>query len=158
MGLPSITALFPQLPINPRAEIAVLIGGEIGKSITAGTWDTCCIRLSRALNYAGAPVDGWQGMANPYLGADAKVRAQRGADQKWYIYSTYDLRAYLTNRYGTPQVFPGNATEETVKGVAGIIMFGWFHVDLWDGTNVRNRPMFDETAPKSPNVLIWKTP
>jgi len=135
-----------------------LVGGPIGKNIIDSNWETCCIRLSRALNYSGAPVVGWAGIANPYMGADGKVRALKGADSKWYIYSCYDLRVYLTTRFGHPKTFKGDADETTVSGVAGIIMFGFRHVDLWDGTKICRLALFGHESAKSNGVLIWPTP
>jgi hypothetical protein len=52
-------------PIGPPAEVAVLVGGTVGDNITNYKWETCCIRLSRSLNLAGLPVEGFAGMANP---------------------------------------------------------------------------------------------
>ena len=137
MALPTIDKLFKELPLGTSQEVATLIGGQIGKSIIDSNFETCCIRLSRALNYSGAPIEGWSGIANPYM-KNGKVRALKGGDEKWYIYSTFDLRVYLTHKYGYPKTFGGTADETTVSGVAGVIMFGWRHVDLWDGS--RDRP------------------
>ena len=97
-------------------------------------------------------------MANPYMGTDGKVRALKGADGKWYIYSTYDLHVYLTTRYGQPKKFKGDANENTVRGVAGIIMFGWRHVDLWDGSKIGRLALFGHESAKVNGVLIWATP
>lgn len=155
MNLPSIDAMFPQLTLGPPAAVAAVVGGPIGKQITDEGWETCCIRLSRALNYSGAPVAGWQGMANPYMGAGGKVRAMQGADSKWYIYSCYDLRVYLTNRFGHPKKFKGNADETTVAGVPGVIMFGFLHVDLWNGSAVCNHAYFGDPRVTSEGVYIW---
>jgi hypothetical protein len=158
MGLPTIDTLFPNLPTGTPAEVAALVGGPIGKNITDSGWETCCIRLSRALNYSGAPVEGWASMANPYMDKGTNVRALQGEDKKWYIYSTYDLNVYLTNRYGKPKRFKGDADESTVAGVAGIIMFGWRHVDLWDGSKVARLSLFGHESAKANGVLIWPTP
>ena len=158
MPLPAIDKLFAQLPLGTPAQVAALIGGPIGKNIIDSNWETCCIRLSRALNYSDAPVAGWAGMANPYMRKDGKVRALKGADNKWYIYSTYDLRVYLATRYGPPRKFKGDANETTVSGIAGIIMFGWRHVDLWDGSKIARLVLFGCESAKQNGVMIWQTP
>lgn len=158
MALPTIDKLFANLPLGTPEQVATLIGGPIGKNIIDSNWETCCIRLSRALNYSGAPIEGWTKMANPYMGKDGKVRALNGADNKWYIYSTYDLRVYLTTRYGYPKMFKGDADETTVSGVAGIIMFGWRHVDLWDGSKIARLPLFGCESAQQNGVMIWRTP
>lgn len=158
MALPPIDKLFANLPLGTPAEVAALIGGPIGKQIIDANWETCCIRLSRALNYSGAPVERWAGIANPYMGKDGKVRALKGGDEKWYIYSTYDLRVYLTARFGVPKRFKGDADETTVSGVAGVIMFGWRHVDLWDGSKIARLALFGHESARINGVLIWPTP
>src|SRR6266496_2373781 len=145
MSLPPIDDMFPQLPLGEKEDVAAVVGGPIGKMITTAKWDTCCIRLSRALNYSGAPVAGFASMANPYMDKGTKVRAMKGADEKWYIYSCYDLRVYLSNRFGRPKQFKGTADKTTVDGIAGVIMFGFLHVDLWDGTKVRNHEYFGDS-------------
>lgn len=157
MALPSIDALWVQYPQGTPEDVAAVIRGPVGNNILTLDWETCCIRISRTLNYTGVPVTGFAGMANPYM-TNGKVRAAQGGDNKWYIFSTFDLRVYLTVRFGHPKVFPGTATERTVAGVPGIIMFGWRHVDLWDGSNVCHLALFGHSSAVTNGVLIWPTP
>jgi hypothetical protein len=65
---------------------------------------------------------------------------------------------YLSNRYGQPKKFPGDATETTVSGVVGIIMFGFRHVDLWDGTKIARLALFGHESAMTHGILIWPTP
>lgn len=157
MALPGIDALWVQYPQGTPEDVAALIGGAVANNIRTASWETCCIRISRALNYSGVPVTGFAGMANPYM-TDGKVRASPGGDSKWYIFSTYDLRVYLTVRFGQPKLFKGTADEKTVAGVPGIIMFGWRHVDLWDGSKVCHLALFGHASAVTNGVLIWPTP
>jgi hypothetical protein len=155
MAAPKIASLLPNYPalITPAA-LAELVGGPIGESIKKFDWETCCIRISRALNYAGHPVQGFGNIANPAM-SDGKVRAQQGADKKWYIFSTYDLKAYLSVKYGQPKSFPGSATADDVKGNPGIIMFGWRHVDLWDGEKVARLSLFASGNVLKDGLYLW---
>jgi hypothetical protein len=157
MSAPKIASLLPFYPAhNSPEEVAELVGGDIGKSIKEDNWETCCIRLSRALNYGGSPVQGFGNIANTFIGIPgAHVRAQRGADKKWYIYSTYDLRAYLSVKFGQPKRFPGSATQADVKGMPGIIMFGWRHVDLWDGNSVARLDLFAAGSVLTDGLYLW---
>lgn len=65
MAQPPLDTMWPLYPIGAPADVGVLVGGTIGDNITTNHWETCCIRLSRSLNYAGSPVHGFAGMANP---------------------------------------------------------------------------------------------
>jgi hypothetical protein len=155
MGLPGIDLMWPQYPQGTKEAVAALVGGAVGARIVKDDWDTCCIRLSRVLNYSGVPVAGFSGMANPFMDPGTKVRAAKGGDEKWYIYSTYDLRVYLSTRFGHPRTFKGDADASTVSGVAGIIMFGFLHVDLWNGSEACHLQFFGDPRVKSDSVLIW---
>jgi hypothetical protein len=154
--LPTIKRLFENYPKGTPDEVATLIGGTIGDSITEHGWETCCIRLSRALNYAGAPIEGLSAISNPYM-ESKKVRAQKGADDLWYIYSTYDMRAYLTGAYRPPTRLNGNVKAKDVL-VPGIILFGWRHIDLWDGEKICNLALFGHSSAKTHGVFLWPTP
>jgi Type VI secretion system (T6SS), amidase effector protein 4 len=157
--LAPLEEMWPHYPIDSKESVATLVGGSVGRNIVSYDWDTCCIRLSRALNYSGRPVQGFAGMANPYMdGPNAKVRAARGADGKSYIYSCYDLRVYLQNRFGRAKTFFGSFEANDLSQARGIIMFAFRHVDLWDGSSVRYNTEFTDGTKKVTEILIWKTP
>src|SRR5687767_13976960 len=129
--IPTIEMLFIRYPKGAKEEVAKLIGGTVEKNIMNPQYvsykDTCCIRVCRSLNYAGDPVP-WAG------GGIEGVRTDKGGDEKYYIYSTNDIRKYLNARYGQPKKFGGDATAADLKGLRGIIAFGYLHIDLWDQT------------------------
>ena len=157
MSLPPLSDMWPYYPTGTPAEVATEIGGTVGGNITKYGWETCCIRLSRALNLGGRPVEGFAGMANPYMdGAKPKVRATKGGDNKWYIYSCYDLRVYLQNRFGRAKKF-GSYEGSDLSGVKGIIMFAFRHVDLWNGSVVRYNTDFTDGTKTVQEILIWES-
>src|SRR5262245_36297452 len=103
--LPSLAALWSAYAPGDKPAVAKLIGGQVATQITKHHWDTCAIRVSRSLNYAGAAIPaGGGGYINPYQ-ADHKIRTIEGGDRLRYIYSTGDLQAYLTGKYGPPTKF-----------------------------------------------------
>lgn len=158
MELPPLDKMWPNYPIGTPAEVAVLVGGPVGDNITKYNWETCCIRLSRSLNIAGRPIEGFSDMANPYMpGPKAKVRASKGDDNKWYIYSCYDLREYLNNRFGRAKKF-GSYEKSDLSEAKGIIMFGFRHTDLWNGSEVRYNTDFTDGTKKVQEILVWQTP
>jgi type VI secretion system (T6SS) effector Tae4 (amidase) len=154
MGLPAIDMLWLKYADGTKDNVADLVGGAIAGHIRKDGWDTCCIRVSRSLNYSGVPVTGFGSIANPGLGSGAKVRAMQGADHKWYIYSTYDFREYLTSRFGHPKRFRGDAAESAVT-IPGVIMYGYLHVDLWDGSSSRHLKFFGDKRIAHEGIYVW---
>ena len=94
----------------------------------------------------------------PWLGATAKVRASKGGDDKWYIYSCYDLRAYLETRFGYAKKFKGGFADVDLSGVKGVILFGMRHSDLWDGLEVRYNTDFTDGTKTVSEIRVWETP
>jgi hypothetical protein len=158
MKLAALADMWLQYPVGTKDEVATLIGGNCGDNITKYDWDTCCIRLSRSLNYSARPVTGFSGIANPGLGPTAKVRASKGGDDKWYIYSCYDLRAYLETRFGYAKKFKGGFADVDLSGVKGVIFFGMRHSDLWDGSEVRYNTDFTDGTKTVSEIRVWETP
>ena len=75
--------MWPLYPIGAPADVAVLVGGTLGDNITNNHWETCCIRLSRSLNYAGSPVHGFADLANPYMsGSQSEGPCEAGRRQE----------------------------------------------------------------------------
>jgi hypothetical protein len=123
-----------------------LIGGGINDldAPPAEQWlggangNTCAIRLSRTLNYSGAPIPKNQ----------SGLRTTRGADQRNYAFAMQEMRAWLTGHFGQPTIDRAGGppiTREAFLGKKGIIAFDIRfsdangHVDLWDG-----RTFYDE--------------
>ena len=119
MKLAPLADMWTQYPTDSKSAVATLVGGTCGDNITKYDWDTCCIRLSHALNYSARPVEGFSGIANPGLGPTAKVRASKGGDNKWYIYSCYDMRAYLEVRFGLLKTFHHAFKDVDLSGLKG---------------------------------------
>jgi hypothetical protein len=159
MPLPSLDSMWPQYPNGSPDDVAALVGGAVGENITKYHWETCCIRLSQALNLAGQPVKDFAGMSNPYMdGPHPKVRAAPGQDNTfWYIYSCYDLRVYLQNKYGQPHRF-GSFETSDLSNVKGVIMFEFRHTDLWNGSEVRYNTDFTDGTKTVHEILIWTAP
>src|SRR5215208_2348408 len=155
--LPPLDKMWPEYPTGAKATVATLVGGTVGDNITKYDWETCCIRLSRSLNYGGRPVEGFSTMANPYMSATSKVRAAKGADKKWYIYSCYDLRVYLQKRFGHGKKF-GSFESSDLSGVQGVIAFGFRHVDLWNGSEVRYNTDFTDGTKTVKEIIVWEAP
>ena len=149
--------MWSHYPIGSPAEVAVLVGGTVGQNITKYKWETCCIRLSRSLNLGGRPVQGFAGMANPYMsGPSPKVRASKGDGDKWYIYSCYDLRVYLESRFGRAKRY-GSFEKSDLSAAHGIIMFAFRHVDLWNGSQVRYNTDFTDGTKTVQEILVWQS-
>jgi hypothetical protein len=158
MKLPMMSAMWNEYPNDhDKAAVARTIGGTVEVDVVKHGWDTCCIRTSRALNYGGTPVQGFSRMQNEYV--PPKVRAIPGADKKWYIYSVYDMRVYLRNRFGHPRRFPSKTSSAVMatKNVHGVVMFFPHHCDLWDGTSVRYNDQLWED-PRVQELLLWESP
>jgi hypothetical protein len=130
--LAKLLANFPGRGNEPAA-VAVLVGGSVQKNFEDKSFtdykNTCAIRVSRALNYGGDPI--------PKGGGGLKVRTDVGGDGRFYIYSVYDLRTYLTGRYGHPKQFKSTITQDELanENVKGIILFAFPHSDIWDGSS-----------------------
>lgn len=152
--IPFIEMLFMYYPTGTVQDVANVVGGTVEKNLKNPQYtsykDTCCIRVSRSLNYAGDPIP-WAG------GGIGKVRTDKGGDNKNYIYSTYDIRIYLNARYGYPQNFPGTATAQDLNGLQGIIAFGYLHIDLWDMNKCAGHDRFGDSRIANDGVHFWKT-
>jgi hypothetical protein len=144
-------------PNGTAENVANLVGGTVKGNFFDASYtaykDTCAIRISRALNSAGAiiPYQGG-GLNNPYMDK-GKIRTDQGGDGKWYIYSTYDMRAYLDGRYNRHKSYPASTKGTDLSSVKGIIGFGFYHLDLWDGTKCVHHDYFGH--PKATEIILW---
>ncbi|HEX3436608.1 MAG TPA: T6SS effector amidase Tae4 family protein [Pseudacidobacterium sp.] len=138
MILPAFDILARSYPAdeNPDA-VRLKIGGEIA-TMPPGT-NTCAMRLSRALNYAGKVHE------IPENGGILKLYTLKGGDHLNYLLRVSELTRYLYRRYGTPTVSVNYSPTETESvtpflGKRGIICWhvtGWDdatgHYTLWNG-------------------------
>lgn len=151
--LPSFAALVRAYPNDADpAAVFRLIGGKVQANNYP---NSCVIRVSRALNYTGQPVQRTAGLLT-----------SSGADKFWYATRVLEFDAYMRANYGKPAVdISGQAKGPTDKvafrGKRGIIAFkvtGWTnatgHFDLWDGTRCIHADYFD----KASHVSLWLAP
>ncbi len=143
MALPpsaKLAAAFPN--IKDARAVKQLIGGGVDDTQQgpAKEWigNTCTVRMSRTLNYAGAPLPAhFPGM-----------RMVKGGDGRHYAFAVLEFWKYMTATFGKPQIdVKGGAgvRAKSFGGKTGIIGFEIHfndangHFDLWDGTT-----FFDE--------------
>jgi hypothetical protein len=111
------------------AEVRKMIGGGVNdKDIT----NTCTIRLSHAMNAAGATIPRiWQTVTN-----------RRGKNGQYYIIRVVNFRPWMAFQFGEPDYDfvkkPGDAFDRgRIKGAQGVIGFdigfgdATGHFDLW---------------------------
>jgi hypothetical protein len=157
--LPKILQLFANYPTVHKYEMQRMMGGDVSKAAVTNNWETCCIRLSRSLNYSGAPLTGCTAFDVRENKHTHKVRALRGGDHKLYIFAIPDMKAYLTAKYGSPKAFTGDedALKNSIHKTAGVLMFGTIHVDLWDGYKIRYENLWDKPDVKVNGIRVWFT-
>ena len=153
-GLPSWSKLWLNYPneANIAKVIETIFAGKKNYNwIRNNIHNTCAIRLSRALNLAGDPVNKTPGL-----------HVLLGNDSKWYAYRVSEMENYLEQTYGSPRISKESMNpkelREAVKDKAGIIIFkvkGWAdatgHVDLWDAGIIRHKEYFHVSY----KVLLW---
>lgn len=157
--IPYVELLLMKYPHGPKEDVAILIGGTVQKNLEDPKYtsykDTCAIRVSRTLNYGGDPIP-WAGGGIPNsFRPGSKVRTDKGSDGMFYIYSTLDMRAYLNTRYGKPKKFASNATAADLKGLKGIVAFGFLHIDVWDGEKTARASYFGDKRIANDSILLW---
>ena len=152
-ALPIINELWQSYPTGTVQDVKTKIGGRVDYG-----WikNTCTIRVSRSLNYAGQPVPPPK---NKY-----GLNVVSGADGKWYAYRVKEFVKYLHERYGPPSLSKTKGTsaldlKAAVTGRIGIIVFDvsvWNdatgHVTLWND-GCADKCYFDEADA----VHLWET-
>lgn len=112
-------------------EVKAMIGGNVNADWIT---NTCAVRLSRALNYNGAPVP------SNFAG----LKTVKGGDGKRYGFRVREMNKWLTFALGKPDFDHkkkrGDAfSKDTIVAMKGIIGFdiafadATGHLDLWDG-------------------------
>jgi len=142
--LPAFADMWANYPNGEADDVKALIGGNVN-----ATWvtNTCTIRLSRALNYAGFDIP-----------SDVSgLNTLRGGDDKRYAYRVAEMRRYLLGVLGQPTI---TGTDPSLyQGHKGIIMFvvkfsdATGHFDLWDGSMPAHEQYFDQAI----QVALWET-
>ena len=137
--VPPFPVLLKNYPNLRNSEVVKRsIGGNVAKTIGNPQFDnTCTIRISKDLNYAGVPVPGsYPGLAT-----------MRGGDGFHYAFRVSEMRRWLTSMFGPPDIDVKGppVSREPFKSAKGIICFDIHfsdatgHLDLWDG-----QTFFDE--------------
>jgi hypothetical protein len=147
--LPPYSSLKKNFPAVEAAQVKALIGGNVDADYIT---NCCTIRMSRALNGAGAPIP------KNYPG----MTTVSGADGKRYAIRVKEFRIYLRTTYGAPTLTArGGAVADSFRGKQGIIVFDvriWSdasgHVDLWDGSTCAYHGYWAEAA----EVMLWQVP
>ena len=147
--LPPYSALKKHFPALAADKVKALIGGNVDADYIT---NCCAIRMSRALNGAGAPIP------KSYPG----MLTVSGADGKRYALRVKELRVYLRATYGAPQLsVRGGAVADSFRGKSGTIVFDvriWNdasgHVDLWDGSTCAYSGYWAEAF----EVSLWEAP
>lgn len=137
-------------PTGEAADAKKAIGGAVNAD-----WieNTCVIRVSRSMNYAGHPIpEGLKGLATV-----------AGKDGLRYAYRVIEMHDWLTATYGPATLAEKRAElregpPESFVGKRGILCFrveGWAdatgHLDLWDGAAPRHAEYFA----KSSEIKLW---
>ena len=133
---------FPQ---GEPLEVTKRIGGEVHRG-----WEinTCSIRVSRSLNYAG-----WKIPKNR-----RGLSTWQGADKNHYVRSSRQLASYLKDVFGKPDLRydadkknPITQAPQDFQGKKGIIFFRvtqWDdaagHITLWDGNDCADQCYWDK--------------
>lgn len=147
--LPPYSALNLHFPALAADKVKTLIGGNVNADYIT---NCCAIRISRALNGAGAPIP------KSYPG----LVTVSGADGKRYALRVKELLVYLRATYGAPTLsVRGGAVDDSFRGKQGIIVFDvriWNdasgHVDLWDGSTCAYSGYWAEAS----EVFLWQAP
>ncbi|WP_158823300.1 type VI secretion system amidase effector protein Tae4 [Granulicella sp. S156] len=139
MKLPNFDILRRNYPTgeNPDA-VRMAIGGAVARMPPLS--NTCVIRMSRALNYAGPLYE------IPQNGGASPLLTYKGGDGKNYALRVAQFLHYLAQSYGRPDISKRyqRGEKESITpflGKRGIIAWhisGWSdasgHFTLWDGT------------------------
>ena len=95
---PKFNLLWAAYPRGKAEEVFKLIGGKVLANNFA---NSCAVRVSRSLNYGGAPIG--------YIPPNLTVS---GNDKRWYIYRVAELINYLKKTFGEPDIVVVNRPYE----------------------------------------------
>jgi hypothetical protein len=114
--------------------------------------NSCATRMSRALNYSGAPV------------AHHATGTVSGADGKWYLFRVADLDPEMTTLFGSGKTLSLATWRADIAGKTGVVKFTarWAnatgHFTLWDGSKMINGAADEQDArdPAVNGVKFWE--
>lgn len=161
---PSFSSMLAAYPTGTVPEVKTLIGGRVNAGWIS---NTCVIRVSRALNYAG---EAHKVKRTPIMNTIS------GSDGLWYGYRVREFIPYFTEKYGSPDFdLKSGAYEQKIalgtaygpavlsQGVIAVEIPGWNnatgHVDLWNGNHCASWTcLTGDYLKKATKVLFWKLP
>jgi hypothetical protein len=132
------------------------IGGTVRSTLNDGI-NTCALRMSYALNHAGAPLH-WVPGVHFLQGAPGRPTtgpAHSPTRSDLYVFRVQDMRSYLSRQYGQPPLIYDGRTPDKFRvqfsrTTQGIIAFIWEgrwadfnasgHVDLFQVRYVAGQP------------------
>lgn len=152
MQLSNFTQMWSAYPHGDAADVKARIGGKVDYDWIV---NTCTIRLSHALHYAGhlVPSD------HPGLSTVP------GADGRAYAFRVREFRRWLEQTYGAATVTRdfalGEAVPDALAGKSGLVAFTvpvWDdasgHFDLRGGKAAAHKAYFEVST----RVELWQTP
>lgn len=162
MKLPSYKPLSANYPTGTADEVKKLVGGKVD---AAWITNTCTVRLSRSLNYAGD---------EHKVPKEAGLFTVSGADHLQYALRVTEMKTFLKKKYGLPQISEsandGVVDKSKFNGKNGIICFdveGWKdasgHFTLWDGSSLLYGGEHDyfslnENGVRTTKGYLWECP
>ena len=151
--LPDFDLMKSFFPATQSAEnVKILIGKDVNQSHYK---NTCVIRVSRALNYAGHLIP-----------RDSKAfRTKQGNDKFWYGLRVLEFRKYMLDNFGPPTISVKRSSKSKItpaqfRGYRGIICLavdGWNdatgHFSLWNiNRMLQGDPNYFDRAQEG---LLW---
>jgi hypothetical protein len=149
--LSKFKTMWDEYPLGTSEEVKERIGGGVNVEWIT---NTCVIRVSRSLNYAGFKIPG----------SREGFYTLKGGDGYRYAIRVREFKPYLRAMYGAPAVShsyedEGGPVPASLLGRQGIICFdvkGWAdatgHFDLWDGERCINHDYFERAS----KVHLWE--
>jgi hypothetical protein len=131
---------------------------DIGGGVDAAyITNTCAVRLSRGLNYSGTPIP-----AN--FSGLMKVK---GGDGKYYALRVAEMRKWLPQALGTPDVDltkkKGDAFDKSaIANMSGVIAFdiqfsdATGHLDAWNGSTFSSEYKTSDYWTSATRITLWK--
>lgn len=138
-------------------EVKKDIGGELTQAWLGR--NTCAMRLSRGLNYSGAPVP------RNFTGMNTVA----GGDKLRYAYRVREMRLWLPTVLGAPDYDlkkspTASFNKATLAGMSGIIAFdvsfsdATGHLDAWDGSVFSHEYEAADYWDRASRITLWALP
>lgn len=146
---------YPDYEFSPKSD---QVKADIGGAVDAA-WitNTCAVRMSRGLNYAGVPVPyGFNGM-----------KTVKGGDGKRYAFRVREMRKWFGARFPKPALDlkktagtdPDLSTLSTLRGIMALdISFSdaTGHLDLWNGAYITTEALASKSYLfKATRITLW---